>query len=55
MNGYGGLASTGLGTIALGSLIIDQVWLVVLAFTLIIVGALVVRRTFRHAKNPSDR
>jgi hypothetical protein len=55
MHGYGGLAYTGLGSIAIGSLVINQVWLVVLAFALIVLGAILIRRTFRHNKAPRDQ
>jgi ABC-type Mn2+/Zn2+ transport system permease subunit len=55
MHGYGGLASTGLGTITIGALVISQVWLVVGAFTLVIIGALLVRYTFRRNKTPKDQ
>lgn len=54
LHGYGGLAYTGLGSIALGSLVLNQVWLVGLAFVLILAGALLVRYSFRRAKSPRD-
>jgi hypothetical protein len=55
MHGYGGLAYTGMGSIAIGSLVIGQVWLVALAFLLIVAGALLVRHTFRRNKHPKDQ
>ena len=55
VHGYGGLAYTGLGSITIGALVINQVWLVVLAFALIVFGALLVRHTFRRNKHPKDQ
>lgn len=55
MTGYGnGLAFTGLGTITIGGLVFDQVWLVAAAVTLVVVGALMVRFGFRRGKTAKD-
>lgn len=55
MTGYGsGLAYTGLGTITIGGLVFDQVWLVAIAVSLVVVGALLVRFGFRRGKTAKD-
>lgn len=54
MNGYGGLASTGLGTMTIFGMVVDQVWLVGGAVVLIGVGVLFTRWAFRKNKSPKD-
>lgn len=55
MNDYGQLAYTGLGTIVVGGIVINQWWLATIAVGLILLGILVLRLGWRRGKTASDR
>lgn len=50
---YGSLANTGAG-LTIGGLVLNQTWLVAVAVGLVLVGALLIRLTFRRGKTPQD-
>lgn len=50
---YGSLAPTGTG-LSLAGLALGQVWLVAAALLLPLLGAVLVRCTFRRGKNPGE-
>jgi hypothetical protein len=50
---YGSLAQTGTG-LSLAGFALGQVWLVAAAFALTLLGAALVRLTFRRGKGPGD-
>jgi hypothetical protein len=54
LNHYGGtLAATGT-SLTIGSIVIDQTWLIAAAAGLVLLGALCVRFGFRRGKGPGD-
>lgn len=50
---YGSLASTG-ATLTIGGVVLNQMWLVAAAAGLVLIGALLIRVTFRRGKTPQD-
>lgn len=55
MPSYGRLPVTGLATLTIGGVLIDQTRLVAIAFVLVAVGALLVRLTWRRNKTVVSR
>ena len=53
MNSYGSLPVTG-ASVTIGSLVFDQVWLLLVGATLVLGGALIARFGFRRDKTPLD-
>jgi hypothetical protein len=47
MNHYGSLAHTGVG-LTIAGVVLDQTWLITASVALVVLGALVVRVTFRR-------
>ncbi|MES4892038.1 hypothetical protein [Streptomyces sp. NPDC096012] len=51
MHGYGQLAATGT-SLTIGSIVLDQTWLIAAALGLVVLGALFIRLGFRRGKGP---
>ena len=55
MNDYGRLAYTGLGAFSLFGVLIDQMWLAVLALLLVVAGATAIRLGWRRNQPVNGR
>ncbi|MYV40788.1 hypothetical protein GT030_18415 [Streptomyces sp. SID1328] len=53
MRGYGQLAATGT-SLTIGSIVLDQTWLIAAALGLVVFGALCIRVGFRRGKGPGE-
>lgn len=53
-NGRGALAATGAGTITIGGIAFDQLWLLAAAAVLVAVGAIAIRFGWRRNKGISE-
>ncbi|GAA3077627.1 hypothetical protein [Streptomyces glomeratus] len=53
MHGYGQLAATGT-SLTIGSIVLDQTWLIAAALGLVVFGALCIRVGFRRGKGPGE-
>ncbi|MFI5689148.1 hypothetical protein [Streptomyces sp. NPDC051636] len=53
--GNGSLAATGAGAITIGGIAFQQLWLLGLAALVVVLGAVLVRTSFRRGKAVSER